>query len=498
MDDARKSTTEVYIPEAIDDTGVEGAKDDGSCFGRCAPHGFCRKQKCVCVLAYRGRSCEEPVPLPNGLHSRFEGEVILNQGYVIKNKGINITTNRKAGRFSHGGSHTLSAPLVDWDMASYNNRFNTRVAKHSPNAAVGVYLTPTLVKYMPEKDLVASHVYETCAIVGSGGISMMYDYGAEIDGHDVVLRFNSAPTKPRRAFKKQDLAADFPKHIGTKTSFRFINTQHLMFVEGPELRVQQMQSKNGLFRYLRYRTMNSHSHLVAWNPEFTSYVSSNLHVLPTGGYFAVMFGLQKCARVDLYGFHYKSGHSIPHHYFNAERPKGGKAKIHDYAAEARHIQALARGGFVNLIAPCSAGCEKLSGIPCRTCAPGSACVCGDDFPTPSALPGFCHLRGAYSCFYKCPPDVKCRGGPGNSRCPQRFTTEILNTNVPCAAPADLPRGWDKDLPSWAQEAYVAPGGAAKKTRCSGPRCKQIIESLHGSLEKLEHSAEAGFNPVGQA
>ena len=33
-----------------------------------------------------------------------------------------------------------------------------------------------------------------------------------------------------------------------------------------------------------------------------------------------MFGLQKCAKVDLYGFHYKSGHSIPRH-FNAEKPK---------------------------------------------------------------------------------------------------------------------------------------------------------------------------------
>jgi hypothetical protein len=36
---------------------------------------------------------------------------------------------------------------------------------------------------------------QTCAIVGSSGIVLNYEDGAAIDAHDMVFRFNSAPTK---------------------------------------------------------------------------------------------------------------------------------------------------------------------------------------------------------------------------------------------------------------------------------------------------------------
>jgi len=32
----------------------------------------------------------------------------------------------------------------------------------------------------------------------------------------------------------------------------------------------------------------------------------------------VVFALQKCVSVSLYGFHWRPGHAIPHHYFNSE------------------------------------------------------------------------------------------------------------------------------------------------------------------------------------
>ena len=41
-------------------------------------------------------------------------------------------------------------------------------------------------------------VYGRCAVVGSSGILLYHDHGGEIDAHDVVIRFNSAPTRARR------------------------------------------------------------------------------------------------------------------------------------------------------------------------------------------------------------------------------------------------------------------------------------------------------------
>jgi hypothetical protein len=63
---------------------------------------------------------------------------------------------------------------------------------------------------------------------------MVYADGGVIDAHDAVIRFNAAPTKPRArsdAERQRDVEADFPKHVGSKTTFRFVNTQHIPWHE---------------------------------------------------------------------------------------------------------------------------------------------------------------------------------------------------------------------------------------------------------------------------
>ena len=425
---------------------LKGVKDDGSC-GRvnCRPHGYCKSGKCFCVAAFEGQDCKSPKPLPSGLKTMFEGNFVLNQKHVIEKEGIQIKTNPKAGSFRKGQTHTLFAPLVDKDRSKYNQKFTHGKTKQIENLRKSV-ITPSLLSAMPKLDFLNATVFERCAIVGNSGLSNLYKGGEEIDAHDVVIRFNSAPTviKPRRRRRNSRNPrvqpdaepVSFVEHVGRKKTFRFINTQHIRFFEGKEIRLQQMQSKNGLFRYLIYRKRYPHSRLYAFDTDFTSYVSSNIPVLPTGGYFAVLFAIQLCREVNMYGFHWQAGHAIPHHYFNNEVPVEGKEKIHDYDAEHVNLLHIARAGILNISQPCVPGCEAKSKIPCKSCLHGSACGCGQNMPTPLSIPGFCHLKHNYTCYFKCPRPSQCPGGPSNSRCPNSLLNHFSDKQ--CATVEDVP------------------------------------------------------------
>lgn len=81
-------------------------------------------------------------------------------------------------------------------------------------------------------------VYNTCAIVSSAGSLHKANLGREIDSHDAVVRFNNAPTD------------DFDADVGSKTTFRFVNSQ---VVSKPEF---------GFFSSPLYRNVT----LLAWDP----------------------------------------------------------------------------------------------------------------------------------------------------------------------------------------------------------------------------------------
>ncbi|KAK3238464.1 hypothetical protein CYMTET_51526 [Cymbomonas tetramitiformis] len=132
-------------------------------------------------------------------------------------------------------------------------------------------------------------------------------------------------------------------------------------------------------------------------------------------------------------------------------PLHGKASIHDYASEYENIKALAQLDLVHLAQPCVAGCEAETGLRCRDCAPGSTCACGDNLPTPLSLPGFCHMKGNYTCFYKCPNTKMCPGGPKSSRCYKSFDPH--EQGLECTAPGDVPQELSINPPLWARASW---------------------------------------------
>mmetsp|Transcript_32706 Transcript_32706/g.92767 ORF Transcript_32706/g.92767 Transcript_32706/m.92767 type:complete len:292 (-) Transcript_32706:130-1005(-) len=250
---------------------------------------------------------------------------------------------------------------------------------------------------LPKEDPMKHRIYERCAVVGNSGVLGNYRFGKQIDAYDAVLRFNVGPT------------IKYENKVGTKTTFRLVNTNHAGWHEKEEADVQQLQSMIGLLLYVKYRKAHPNAKLFAFDPDFSEYVSSNLPVLPTGGYFAIWMALHRCANVSVYGFHFEPGFHINHHYFNSEKPLKGAKAIHDYEAEYKRIKHLAKNQYLTLVEPCIAGCEKETGIPCPNCPTGSACQCGTGNPMPVATAGFCRLQESFSCFLKCPASESCPG-----------------------------------------------------------------------------------------
>jgi hypothetical protein len=65
--------------------------------------------------------------------------------------------------------------------------------------------------WMPEQDL-PEGAHGSCAVVGNGGVNLVGKYGAAIDAHDAVFRFNDGPTDGWEAF------------VGSKTTYRLVST----------------------------------------------------------------------------------------------------------------------------------------------------------------------------------------------------------------------------------------------------------------------------------
>lgn len=267
----------------------------------------------------------------------------------------------------------------------------------------------------------------SCAIVGSSDILRIHraarggDLGRSIDGHDVVIRINHAPTR------------GFEALVGSRTTYRFVNHRVVddwLLAPGARLREFRRDVCDGpdrdvevacLFKDRSASTVAAlHRYQAAHGPrrmEPVGHVISGVEAACTrvvrpplsGGFFALLATVQsRCALpVHVYGFYPFCCHSRPFPSLRYKYYHGTSTRWVCCAAGREDMEAE----YEALFAMETEGLVRLHGLP-RPDTPGPACSAPLRTPgTDSGPEGFARagrgvlLRGDIPC-----PNVTLAGG----------------------------------------------------------------------------------------
>jgi hypothetical protein len=310
--------------------------DDKKCSKK---HGMYDKKarECKCSVFYKGSRCEEPREFPQEIKNEnkeqmvnfsteFEGDIAINRARVMKDGKVAVTLPGKEKDLDGG--------------------YRVLVPGEEP-------LFSQFAKILPEFDEVGLKFFNKCAVVGSSGIVLNYDNGEDIDQHDMVFRFNSAPTR------------GFEKHVGSKTTYRITNTQNWGFHEPKtnESILIHFRAKSAIKGLFWNSKQKKPLKLYAFAPDFVEYVATKLNFLATSGLYGILLAMHKCNKVDIYGFQITTQHGALYHYYDAcDVP----ANVERDDSEWIVIRELEKLGLINFMEPCVKECHE-SLITCDAC-----------------------------------------------------------------------------------------------------------------------------------
>lgn len=167
------------------------------------------------------------------------------------------------------------------------------------------------ISLLPVQDI--DHLLDSCAVVSSSPRLLKHKYGDDIDAHDLVIRFNDAPT------------AGFESHVGNKTDVLILNAQLPNHRKGGNIEnVPLGTSKdvikilrafhasleeglsndpfNGFEYYFEHRKAFKDDPYYMINSAFMVFAKDLLHgkTSPSTGFLGVLVALQLCREVDVY------------------------------------------------------------------------------------------------------------------------------------------------------------------------------------------------------
>ena len=151
--------------------------------------------------------------------------------------------------------------------------------------------------------------FKTCAVVGSAGHLLNSSLGRDIDAHEMVMRFNEAPT------------AGFERDVGARTTHRLLPglgaTPHIHnFIEQsvfPQREREQLifvpnqhETRSGIEEFLFWRGRANGNGVHLLSISFVHFVFNILgsrytDKVPTTGFYGLVWALDACEQLDTYG-----------------------------------------------------------------------------------------------------------------------------------------------------------------------------------------------------
>lgn len=215
----------------------------------------------------------------------------------------------------------------------------------------GFKLVEGWVHYFPDTDIFPQNYWATnCSVVASSPIILEKEYGEEIDSHEIVVRLNDAPT------------IGYEKHVGTKTTWRFINSKNQKNVEVNQVFFPNKTYIGKVFHncfgdvWSPRNILRSPSKFdYCSNPWIWTYYIGKIVEEELGfpardvrfstGFRVIFMMLQVCTSLDIYGFDWHQRPDLPVHYFEDDHPSSSG---HNYDTEKEIMEFLNEIGLLRI------------------------------------------------------------------------------------------------------------------------------------------------------
>uniref|UniRef100_A0A061QMP4 Beta-galactoside alpha--sialyltransferase 1 isoform x1 n=2 Tax=Tetraselmis sp. GSL018 TaxID=582737 RepID=A0A061QMP4_9CHLO len=350
--------------------------DSAMCTPPCSGNGRFFNGTCHCRRMFSGASCEHD-------HLRLNAEALL-KGIDLTYKGA-ILMNQQSVRWLP--QDNKSAPSALWELGLIE--LPPGLANNKTEVGDNYVIDRRTYNLLPETDdaLFENWVRTrplrdpefdrrltlrkpglgTCALVGNSGTLLSHQYGAAIDDHDVVYRFNQAPL------------FGFKGEVGARCTHESLNSAWVkLLVEGKhgegvfgqhrnwdwraddtalvlfelfDPTSYQQKGKDSILTkeqwwkkmFQKLKTRHPDRKVFVMSPKFVGWAyklykefEDRFESLgfgnfrgekPMSGYYAVMYALQVCSEVDIYGFtpYQESDAGDPlaprYHYFDEAVPR---------------------------------------------------------------------------------------------------------------------------------------------------------------------------------
>ncbi len=212
--------------------------------------------------------------------------------------------NKKLERIKNARTEKPVDVLMNKKFLRKNKKENIKYWLHEIN----VLHNEEYKDHFPEEDPYKTKEFESTAVVGNSGSLLNSGRGEEIDEHDKVIRFNTAPI------------GNYDGDVGSRTDFR-VSIGSLTYRSGNEklLRsyrrnVQAVKDKDNVLEK-SWHLIFTHQ-FCDWVQDFKENENNNSHVCSTG-FQGVFFAILLSKKVNLYGFNLPTENSdFKYHYYN--------------------------------------------------------------------------------------------------------------------------------------------------------------------------------------